>query len=71
MKVATFEGIVEEGSVRLPEEVKLPENTKVYIVVPTVEAQPVAHLRSPRLVLPEQAIDFKLEVIEEGTDAGL
>ncbi len=71
MKVATYEGIVEGGSVRLPEEVKLPENTKVYIVLPDDELQRVVHLRSPRLVHPEQAIDFKLEVIEEGTDAGL
>lgn len=45
--------------------------TKVYVVVPDAESQRIAHLRSPRLAHPEQAIDFKLEVIEEGTDAGL
>lgn len=71
MKVATYEGIVEGGSVRLPEEVKLPENTKVYIVVPDVEPQRVVHLRSPRLVHPEHAIDFKKEIVEEGTDVGV
>lgn len=71
MKVATYEGIVEGGSVRLPEEVKLPENTKVYIVVPDAEPQRVVHLRSPRLVHPEQAKDFIKEVIEEESDAGL
>jgi len=71
MKVATYEGIVEGGSVRLPEEVKLPENSKVYIIVPDAESQRVIHLRSPRLVHPEQAKDFKLEVTEERTDAEL
>lgn len=71
MKGATYEGIVENGNVRLPDGIHLPDMTRVYVVVPDAETQRVAHLRSPRLAHPEQAIDFKLEVIEEGTDAGL
>lgn len=71
MKVATYEGIVAGGSARLPEEVKLPENARVYVVVPDAEPQSVVHLRSPRLVHPEQAKDFIKEVIEEESDAGL
>jgi hypothetical protein len=71
MKGTTYEGIVENGNVRLPDGIHLPELTKVYVVVPGVEPQRVVHLRSPRLAHPDQAIDFKLEVIEEGTDAGL
>jgi hypothetical protein len=71
MKVATYEGIVEDGSVRLPDDVNLPEKTKVYIVVPTVEAQPVAHLRSPRLAHPDQMAHFRKEVIEDLEDAGV
>jgi hypothetical protein len=71
MKGTTYEGIVQNGNVRLPDGIHLPEMTKVYVVVPDVEPQRIAHLRSPRLAHPEQAIDFKKEVIEEGTDAGL
>ncbi|HEY3137554.1 MAG TPA: hypothetical protein VGL29_16110 [Blastocatellia bacterium] len=71
MKVATYEGIVEDGTVRLPGDVKLPENTKVYILVPNAEPRRIIHLRSPRLVHPEQAKDFIKEVVEERTDAGL
>lgn len=71
MKVATYEGIVQDGTVRLPDEVNLPDNTKVYVVVPSLEAGRAVHLRSPRLVHPEQAKDFVKEVVEEGTDAGL
>ena len=71
MKGATYEGIVENGNVRLPDGIHLPELTKVYVVVPDVEPQRVVHLRSPRLVHPEQAKDFIKEVIEEESDAGL
>ena len=71
MGVATFEGIVENGQIRLPAAVRLPERTKVYVVIPDVEVQPVAYIGSPRLVHPEQAADFQKEVIEEPSDADL
>ncbi len=74
MKVTTYEGVVENGKVRLPEDVALPEKAKVYVVVPGVfdmEVQRVAKIASPRLVHPEQAADFVKEVVEEKTDAGL
>jgi hypothetical protein len=71
MKVATYEARVENGSIRLPENVRLPEKTRVYVIVPTGEIQAAAPLRSPRLVHPEQAADFVLEVIEETDDARL
>lgn len=71
MKGATYEGIVENGNVRLPDGIHLPESTKVYVVVPDVEPRRIVHLRSPRLVHPEQARDFKLEVTEEKPDASL
>ena len=65
MRVATFEGIVENGQIRLPATVRLPEKAKVYVVIPDVEIQTVAYIGSPRLVHPEQAADFKKEVVEE------
>jgi hypothetical protein len=55
----------------LPAKVQLPEKVKVYVVIPDVEARPVAYIGSPRLAHPEQAEDFKKEVIEETSDAGL
>ena len=71
MGIATFEGVVENGQIRLPAAVRLPENTRVYVVIPDVEVQPVAYIGSPRLVYPEQAVDFQKEVIEEPSDADL
>jgi hypothetical protein len=65
MKVATFEGIVENGQIRLPANVRLPEKATVYVVIPNLEVSPVSYLGSPRLVHPEQAADFKKEVIAE------
>ena len=71
MGVTTFEGIVEKGQIRLPAAVRLPERTKVYVVIPDIEVQGVTYISSPRLVHPEQAADFKKEVVEELPDAGL
>jgi hypothetical protein len=67
MNVATFEGIVENGQVKLPENVRVPDHTKVYVVIPGI-GQPIsARLMSPRLARPEQVQDFKKTVI---TNAG-
>ena len=71
MKVATFQGIVENGQIRLTENVRLPEKAVVYVVIPGVETPFVARLGSPRLAHPEQAADFKKEVVEEIQDAGV
>ena len=71
MKGATYEGIVQDGKVRLADGIHLPELTRVYVVVPDAESHLIGHLRSPRLAHPEQAIDFKKEVTDEDNDAGL
>ncbi|MBI4528685.1 MAG: hypothetical protein HY695_33225 [Deltaproteobacteria bacterium] len=71
MRVTTFEGIVENGRIRLPATVQLPERAKVYVVIPDVEVQTVVYIGSPRLVHPEQAAYFKKEVVEELPDASL
>jgi hypothetical protein len=71
MKVATYEGFIEHGQVRMIGDVHLPENARVYVVVPGMEtAHPAARIASPRLVRPEQAKDFEKQVFEED-DAGL
>jgi hypothetical protein len=71
MKVTTFQGIVENGQIRLPANVHLPEKATVYVVIPNIENPPVSYLGSPRLVHPEQAADFKKVVVEEAQDDGV
>lgn len=64
MSVATFEGVVENGQIRLEADIHLPEKTKVYVIVPETKIEQVAKIFSPRLAHPEQASDFRLEVLE-------
>jgi hypothetical protein len=71
MKVTTFEGVIENGQIRLPADVHLPEKARVYVVVPDVEAASGGYIGSPRLAHPEQARDFEKQVIQELTDASL
>ena len=71
MSVVTLEGIVEHGQIRLTGDVRLPDNTKVYVVVPGMEIERVARIASPRLAHPEQARDFTMEILEEAADASL
>jgi hypothetical protein len=65
----TIEGVVENGQIRLLEGIRLPENTRVFVVVAESNASRPSHLYSPRLAHPEQAGDFVKQVFEESTDA--
>ncbi|HKH47698.1 MAG TPA: hypothetical protein VKM72_23825 [Thermoanaerobaculia bacterium] len=71
MKVATFEAFVENGQIRIPGSVRLPEKARVFVVIPGVEVPSAAYIGSPRLARPEQASDFEKEVVEGDLDAGL
>ena len=71
MAILTVEGVVEDGQIRLRDNVTLPEHTKVYVVIPDVETAPRAYIYSPRLVHPEQAADFVKQVIEVSVNAEL
>jgi hypothetical protein len=71
MRVTTYEAVVENGQIRFLEAVRLPEHSRVYVVVPGIEEASPYHVRSPRLVHPERAADFTKEVVEELPDAGL
>lgn len=71
MKIATFQGFIENGQVRLVDDVRLPEKATVFVVVPGAEISAAIGVRSPRLAHPEQAGDFEKEIIEEGCDAGV
>lgn len=82
MSFATYQGIVENNQIHLPEGVVLPEQATVYVVVPESvpeppdvvleprrSSQPPPRIRSPRLAHPEQAVDFVKEVYPEDDDA--
>jgi hypothetical protein len=67
----TIEGIVENGQIRMLENIRLPENTRVYVLVADSEAARSSHLYSPRLAHPEQADDFAKQVEEVPTDGAI
>ncbi|MCB0000683.1 MAG: hypothetical protein KDE56_33190 [Anaerolineales bacterium] len=69
MQVTAYEGTVENGQIRLKANISLPNKTKVYVIIPELETQRRVRIVSPRLVHPEQIIDFKKEVIEEAPNA--
>jgi hypothetical protein len=70
-KLATYEGIVENGRVTLPPNADIPDQTHVYVLVPDSEMQHTFRIMSPRLAHPEQAKDFEMQVIEDISDASV
>jgi nitrogen regulatory protein PII len=71
MNVVTFEGIVEDGRIRLKADVRLPDKTKVYVLVPDMQVEEVARIISPRLAHRKDVADFVMEVAEEPLDVGV
>ena len=71
MGIVTLEGVVEHGQIRLKDDIRLPEKTKVYVIVPDIQIKRGARIFSPRLAHPEQAGDFEMEVIVESPDASV
>ena len=69
MSDKTYEGTVVNGNIQLPAGVKLPENSRVLVFVPDSES-PKARIHTPRLVNPEQAKDFQMDV-EGAGNAGV
>lgn len=67
MSVITIEAIVENGQIRLPSSVRLPEKAKVYVLIPDMTTPAASYIGSPRLSHPEQAADFQKEVVEESS----
>jgi hypothetical protein len=57
--------VIEQGQIRLKTNVRLPDNTRVLVVVPDVQVAQVAHVYSPYLADPDRVADFEMEVIEE------
>lgn len=71
MAVSTFQGVFKNGQIRLQGNVTLPEDTKVYVVIPDFESLPQARVHSPRLAHPEQAADFVKHIVQVARDADL
>jgi hypothetical protein len=69
MTITTYEGIVEKGKIRLKTSVRLPDNTKVYVVVPDTQSEKTAQVRSPHLVNRKQAADFKMVISKDNSNA--
>lgn len=64
MSVLTVEGVVEGDKIRLINPLDVPDDTRVYVVVPDVPAAESVRIYSPRLRHPDQIADFGLEVSE-------
>ena len=64
MALTTYEGVVEKGKIRLKTGVRLPENAKVYVIIPDVQAEKkkTVRVRTPHLVHRKQAGEFKMKV---------
>jgi hypothetical protein len=64
MALTTYEGVVEKGKIRLKAGVRLPENAKVYVIVPEDPERQKKAVRvpTPRLTHRKQASNFKMKV---------
>jgi len=58
VSITTYEGVVEKRKIRLKSDVKLPENMRVYVIVPEVQTQEkkTARIHTPRLARRKQGI---------------
>ena len=59
MAGTTYQAVVENGQIRLPADVVLPERGVVYVVVPGGPEMPVKKCPSVRLANPEDARKFE------------
>lgn len=70
MNGIAYEATVINGQLMLPGDIHLPDNSKVFVVVPNGAERRTARISSPRLLHPEQAADFVMDV-QEIPDAGV
>ena len=70
MAILTFEGTVENGQIRLRDDVTLPEHATVYVVIPAIEGS-ASPCPQPSPGAPEDAAFFAKDVVEVPADAEL
>ena len=63
MRPNASEGFVEDGVIRIKDNASLTEHSKAYVIVAKATGGGTAHIRSPRLVHPEQAKDFRKQIV--------
>lgn len=71
MALVTFEGIVENGQIRLRENAKLPEHAKVYVLVTDVDVTQQSRVSSPQLANSDHVDSFVKEIVVVPTDTKL
>ena len=54
VSIATIEGVVENGQIRLLDNLTLPEKARVFVVILELQAVSMARIYSPKLLHPEQ-----------------
>jgi hypothetical protein len=64
----TYEGVVVQGQIRLAGPIEPPDHTRVIVIVPGDVVPTIHRAPTPRLAHPEQASDFRMEVIDEQAD---
>lgn len=64
-QLAIYEGIIENGHVKLRTDAGIPDKTRVYVVVPNSEVISVPYVASPHLANRGQAKDFEMRIIEQ------
>ena len=71
MPLTAIEGVVENGTIRLREDVSLPEKTRMYVIIADPRPAAAASVRSPHLARREQSRDFRKQIVEVPSDAVL
>jgi hypothetical protein len=71
MSEIAFEATVQDSRIVLPEDLQLPDNTRVHVVVSTTGAPIRVRMMSPRLANPSDSVAFTMQVELEGDDASL
>lgn len=65
MQITTIQGIVKNGQILLSEDIKLPEMTEVFVIIPPKKN--AKKIMSPRLVNKSDAAMF-VKTVEEDTN---
>lgn len=71
MSIHAIKGIIENGRVRLTENITPPENANVYVIVEDSSRPLSAQVRTPHLANPRQAADFRKQIVEISNNLSL
>ncbi len=64
MSIATFQGVIKNGQVRLPDDVHLPESATVYVVVPDADSETTRPKFNLAAMIARMPADY--QAVEEG-----